>query len=163
MGYQFEAIKPERLERLRHLDDAGRPPRPYLDREGGSPMRCCLGRARPGEEIALVAYAPLRDWAARTGADPGPYEEVGPVYIHAEPCSGPGPGYPVALGGPSRVFRAYTDQGDIHSGRLLTDGLSTDPGSALAVLDGLFGDPEVALVHARAVEFGCFLYEVHRS
>ncbi|GAA4231486.1 hypothetical protein FHR32_003486 [Streptosporangium album] len=163
MEYQFRAIEPETLKRLRHLDDAGRPPRPYLDVEGGSPMRCCLGRARPAEEIVLAAYAPLRGWAAQTGADPGPYEELGPVYIHAEPCSEPAPGYPAALGGPLRVFRAYTAQGDIHGGRLLADGLSADPDAALAVLDELFADPEVALVHARAVEFGCFLYEVRRS
>ncbi|MEU8271499.1 DUF1203 domain-containing protein [Sphaerisporangium sp. NPDC049002] len=26
-----------------------------------------------------------------------------------------------------------------------------------------FADPDVALVHVRAVEFGCFLFEVHRA
>ena len=50
------------------------------------PIRCCLGRSRPYETIALVSYAPLRRWARETGARPGPYDEVGPVFIHPEEC-----------------------------------------------------------------------------
>lgn len=32
-----------------------------------------------------------------------------------------------------------------------------------AALTEAFADSEVALVHVRAVEYGCFLYEVRRS
>jgi hypothetical protein len=31
------------------------------------------------------------------------------------------------------------------------------------LLDALFEDPEVALIHVRAVEFGCFMFEVRRA
>ena len=47
------------LSQLRERDDAGHPPRLLIDQEGGSPLRCCLRRIRPGERVALVAYAPL--------------------------------------------------------------------------------------------------------
>ncbi|CAM5407670.1 hypothetical protein SXANM310S_06108 [Streptomyces xanthochromogenes] len=37
-----------------------------------------------------------------------------------------------------------------------------DP-AVLAALDDAFSDPEVALVHVRAVEYGCYQFEVRRS
>lgn len=39
---------------------------------------------------------------------------------------------------------------------------STDDAGRPAVAGTAFADPEVALVHVRAVEYGCFLYEVRR-
>ncbi|MEU1037209.1 DUF1203 domain-containing protein [Streptomyces sp. NPDC005551] len=152
------------LEELRDRDDAGRPLAPYPDEEGGAPLRCCLRRSVPGERIALVSYAPLRRWAAATWARPGAYDEQGPVFIHAGECAGPEPGgerYPLAGPGVLRVLRRYSDEGHILGGRLLEI-----PQDAEAALDGAladaFADPRVALVHVRAVEYGCFLYEVRR-
>ena len=88
-AYRVRAIEPDVLAQLRRRDDAGHPPRIMTDEEGGSPLRCCLRPVRPGELVALVSYAPLFRWAQQTGADPGPYDEVGPVFIHPEPCAGP--------------------------------------------------------------------------
>ncbi|MFP8908033.1 DUF1203 domain-containing protein [Streptomyces atacamensis] len=160
-------IPPPVLERLRAEDDAGRPALPFADGEGGAPLRCCLRLSRPGERIALVTYAPLRRWAARTGADPGAYDEQGPVFVHAAECGGPGPreslGYPFARPGVRRVLRRYDARGRIAGGLLVE--LPGDPGTdATAVLDAAldeaFADPETALVHVRAVEYGCFQFEV---
>ncbi|MER5644855.1 DUF1203 domain-containing protein [Streptosporangium sp. NPDC002524] len=149
---------------LRVRDDAGRPPRMITDTEGGSPLRCCLRRSLPGERLALLSYAPLRRWGARTGGDPGPYEEVGPVFVHAEPCAGPGgTGFPVDMCGERRVFRAYDADGNILGGRLVDEYASRDAATAETILAEQFADPGVALVHVRAVEFGCFLFEVHRA
>ncbi|WP_328854313.1 DUF1203 domain-containing protein [Microbispora hainanensis] len=165
MTFEIRAIAPDVLDQLRKTDDAGRTPRRIVEEEGGSPLRCCLRRSRPGEAILLVAYAPLRRWALDTGADPGAYEEVGPVFIHEEPCEGPqpetGPGYPAAMGG--RVFRTYRADGSILDGHLVGAHRSADPVAASALLDTLLEDPEAALVHVRAVEFGCFLFEVRRG
>ena len=69
---QIRAIPAEVLSQLRVTDDAGQPMTPFIDEEGGSPLRCCLRRIRPGERVALVSYAPLRRWARQTGARPGP-------------------------------------------------------------------------------------------
>lgn len=71
-GYTAHPIPPTVLEELRTTDDAGRAPAPATDDEGGAPLRCCLRRSRAGERIALVSYAPLRRWAARTAPTRAP-------------------------------------------------------------------------------------------
>ncbi|MFK4596437.1 DUF1203 domain-containing protein [Streptomyces pristinaespiralis] len=161
--YETLAIAPAVLKQLREHDDAGLVPRPAVDPEGGAPLRCCLRHSEAGERIVLVSYAPLRRWAAATGAEPGPYDECGPVFVHAQECAGQtaGPGYPVALHGARRVLRAY-DTG----GRILGGTLVELPHERAAEADGVlrdvFADPAVALVHVRAVEFGCFMVEIRR-
>jgi hypothetical protein len=160
--YDYSAIAPDVLDKLRDKDDAGRRPRLLVDEDGGNPLRCCLTRSAPGESVALVSYAPLHRWAAETGADPGAYDEIGPVFIHPQQCGGPEPGYPSPMGGERRVFRAYTADGRIAGGQLLDDHTSEQIGPAEAALDNLFADPDVAVVHVRAVEFGCFGFEVRR-
>jgi len=161
--FQIRAIDPAVLAELRQRDDSGCPPRLLVDAAGGSPLRCCLRRIRPGERGALVSYAPLRRWARETGADPGPYDETGPVFIHPEPCEGPpDDSYPVALGGSPRVLRAYSADGQILGGRLLNADQSGDAAAAAAVISEMLTETEVALVRARALEFGCFAFEARR-
>ncbi|GAA3072222.1 DUF1203 domain-containing protein [Streptomyces roseofulvus] len=152
------AVGPDALAALRSVDDAGRACVPYVAPEGGEPLRCCLRGARAGERIALVSYAPLRRWAAATGARPGAYDEVGPVFVHAEACAGPEPaeGYPFERPGALRTVRRYSADGRIVGGRLVEL-----PGLDEAFAEA-FADPEVALVHVRAVEYGCFHFEVRR-
>lgn len=157
-------IDPAVLGQLRDTDDAGHACAPFTDAEGGAPLRCCLRRSGTGERIALVSYAPLRRWAAETWARPGAYDEQGPVFIHAEECEGPGgeEGYPFASPGALRTLRRYTAEGHIEGGRLLEI-----PEAATEAFDAAFAEafanPEVVLVHVRAVEYGCFLFEVRRA
>jgi Protein of unknown function (DUF1203) len=109
----------------------------------------------------LASYAPLRRWARETGGDPGPYEETGPIFIHPEPCGGPdGDGFPQAFAAARHVFRCYNSVGEILGGRLVAPAGTVDSHEAL--LADIFTDPLVALVHVRAAEFGCFLFEVRR-
>jgi hypothetical protein len=155
--YTARPITPAILKELRSADDAGREMVPVTDEEGGAPLRCCLRRSEPRELIALVSYAPLRRWAAETGADPGAYDEQGPVFIHAEECGGPDlDGYPFA--GAHRVLRRYSAEGRILGGRLVEP-----PDTYSGAFAAAFANPEVVLVHVRAVEYGCFLYEVRRD
>ncbi|MEU5207742.1 DUF1203 domain-containing protein [Streptomyces sp. NPDC020742] len=165
------AIPPAALKELRDTDDAGRPIEPYTAREDGVPMdcvgsllRCCLRDIRPGERVALVSYAPLRRWAAETGARPGAYDEQGPVFVHAEECGGPdgAEGYPFAGPGALRMLRRYNADGQIIGGRLFeVPEAPESAGEAFdAALDEAFSDPRVKLVHIRAVEYGCFHFEV---
>lgn len=162
MTYRARAIEPAALAELRVTDDAGRPCLPYADAEGGAPLRCCLRLSEPGERIALVSYAPLRRWAARTWAKPGAYDEQGPVFI-CERCEGPGgaEGYPFARAGALRTVRRYDAEGRIVGGRLLEIPEDTTAGYEAAFAEA-FAAPEVALVHVRALEYGCFLFEVRR-
>ncbi|MFE9773111.1 DUF1203 domain-containing protein [Streptomyces sp. NPDC005931] len=146
------------LEELLTADDAGRPAAPFVDTEGGAPLRCCLRAGEPGESLALVSYAPLRRWAAETGVDPGAYDEQGPVFIHAGKCAGPDGEEQLPFTGAHRVLRRYGADGRILGGRLVEAPEDFAPALAEA-----FTDPAVALVHVRAVEYGCFLYEVRRG
>ncbi|MFI9027587.1 DUF1203 domain-containing protein [Streptomyces sp. NPDC053560] len=169
--YSARPIDATALKELRTADDAGQPVLAYTAGGGddplgsvGSPLRCCLRPVRAGERVALVAYAPLRRWAAETGVEPGAYDEQGPVFVHAEECGGPAPdtaGYPFTRTGALRVLRRYTAAGHIAGGRLLE--LPEDADAALdAALDEAFADPGTALVHVRAVEYGCLHFEVRR-
>ncbi|MFC5654067.1 DUF1203 domain-containing protein [Streptomyces nogalater] len=166
LTHQPLAIPPHVLDELRERDDAGVVPRPYAYDTDGAPLRCCLRRGRTGERISLVSYAPLRRWAAEVDADPGAYDEVGPVFIHTGTCQGPDPalGYPFAETGALRVFRRYNDAGHITGGAVVQ--LPVDPVQAQTVVERAlhtaFTDSEVALVHVRAVDYGCFQYEVRR-
>ncbi|MEU8758026.1 DUF1203 domain-containing protein [Streptomyces sp. NPDC048659] len=167
-AYTARPIPPTALAELRRVDDAGRPCVPYdvTEDEGvGSPLRCCLRRAEAGERIALVSYAPLRRWAAGAGVEPGAYDEQGPVFVHAEECGGPVAGpdaYPFGRAGVLRTVRRYDARGRIAGGRLLE--VPEAAGAAFErAFDEAFADPEVAFVHVRAVEYGCYLFEVRRD
>ncbi|MFF8595002.1 DUF1203 domain-containing protein [Streptomyces sp. NPDC015220] len=168
--YTALPIPPDALAELRDTDDSGRPTRPYVAREDGvplacvgSPLRCCLRAVEPGERVALVSYAPLRRWAAATGASPGAYDETGPVFIHADPCEGPraAEGYPFARPGALRTIRRYDTGGRIVGGSLFEIPEDTGAGFERALTQA-FAAPEVALVHVRALEYGCFHFEVRR-
>ncbi|MEU2713563.1 DUF1203 domain-containing protein [Streptomyces sp. NPDC007205] len=159
-------VPPRVLKELRTADDAGRPLAPFTDEEGGAPLRCCLRHSEPGERIALVSYAPLRRWAAETDADPGAYDEQGPVFIHAGQCPGPSGTAALPFTNAHRVLRRYSADGRILGGRLVEPAESFDEAFADAFSDAFadaFADPEVAVVQVRAVEYGCFLYEVRRA
>ncbi|MEU8616627.1 DUF1203 domain-containing protein [Streptomyces sp. NPDC048623] len=164
-AYTALPIAPAALAELRRTDDAGRDCVPYTVTEGGEPLRCCLRGARVGERIALVAYAPLRRWAAESGAEPGAYDEQGPVFVHAEECGGPDPAastaYPFGRAGALRTLRRYDARGRIVGGRLLEIPEAATEGFDEAFAEA-FADPAVVLVHVRAVEYGCFHFEVRR-
>ncbi len=159
------------LKELRVSDDSDRLMEPYAagspsDRPGsvGSPLRCCLRPIEEGERVALVSYAPLRRWAEETWARPGAYDECGPVFIHAEDCGGPDAGrtgYPFARPGALRTLRRYDADGHIVGGRAFEIPEDTDAGFDAALAEA-FAQPDVALVHVRALEYGCFHFEVRR-
>jgi hypothetical protein len=86
------------------------------------------------------------------------------VFIHPEQCDGPSStGYPEDFIGWSRMFRAYRADGSILDGRLASADEVGDRAAAHRLIDEILADPEVAVVHARAVEFGCFTFEIRRA
>ncbi|OKI05371.1 hypothetical protein A6A06_07745 [Streptomyces sp. CB02923] len=160
------------LKELRESDDSGRDMEPFAagsvsDRVDsvGSPLRCCLRAVVEGERIALVSYAPLRRWAQERWARPGAYDECGPVFIHAEECGGPDAagraGYPFARPGALRTLRRYNADGHIVGGRCFEIPADADAGFDAAFAEA-FAQPGVELVHVRALEYGCFHFEVRR-
>jgi Protein of unknown function (DUF1203) len=150
---QVHAIPPAKLATIRDsgTDGHGTAVLPY-PAEGGEPLRCCLTRARPGEEIALISYAPFDK--------PSPWREVGPVYIHPRECAGhPGDELPPDLRGGPRILRTYDadDALDYEHITLVPEGEDIEP-----ALRRLFEVPEVATVHVRTLMPQCFLFAVTR-
>jgi len=151
MTFVISAVPARRLEALRGVDDRGAPVRPFVADEDGAPLRCCLRDARAGERLALVAYRP----AGTAGA----YEEVGPIFLHADPCDGysTDDGYPADFRGRRQVFRAYDTDGRI------ADAVLVDGGDVEADIERLLARPDVATVHSRNVLYGCYMFAIDRA
>jgi Protein of unknown function (DUF1203) len=154
--FRIEAIASVELDRLRPggQDDFGNPIDLTIDEGGGSPLRCCLRPAEPGARVGLIAYRPF--------TRPGPYAEVGPVFIHADRC----PGYdtpdeypPGFRNWPTMIFRPYH-----FNGRMAYPALAmVDGGQAEQVIATMFADPTIELIHSRNLYAGCFMFAIHRS
>ncbi len=146
------AIDPAELDEIRQSgrDTAGNAPALWPDATG-APLRCCLRRARPDDEVGLVSYAPLRQRS--------PGREVGPVFVHARPCGGwpEDSGLPPELRRGPRVLRGYREDGalDYSAIRVVPEGEDVEQ-----PLQELLGDPTVHEVHVRALAAQCFTYRV---
>lgn len=151
----YAAIDPERLDAMRRagVDEFGNPWKPR-DAEDRYPLRCCLRRATPGEEIALISYSPWDTWT--------PWAEAGPVFVHFRRCAGyltPGE-YPPDLRDSHSLLNPFG-----HTGARAYDHIrfvepSDDHAAAAqAVMD----HPDVAYLHVRSAVAQCFTFEVRRA
>jgi hypothetical protein len=151
--FQIHAIPAEVLEEVRSsgLDASGNSVL-RITADGGSPLRCCLRDAEPGEELILFGYEPP--------IPAGPYREVGAVFAHAEACAGPGDAtrYPAAWRGRPQVLRAYDERGWIHDATTRHDG--RDPEAAIAAV---LAEPGVVQIHSRNIDYGCYMFTVTRA
>jgi hypothetical protein len=154
MTFTYVPIPAGELDAIRTAgrDEAGNELIPQIDADGGSPLRCCLRLAAPGESLLLIAYTPP--------GTAGAYAERGPVFIHAERCQGyqTPHAYPPELRGWQQVVRAYDMQGRIATGVLVADGTHAEK-----VIAELLDRPDVELVHLRNVGYGCYNFAVQKG
>jgi hypothetical protein len=147
------AIDPAHLDAVRSsgADGHGNQLRPFAATGEGEPLRCCLRYAEPGEQIALISYAPFEH--------PSVWREVGPVYVHAQRCQGytPTGRLPEQLATGPRVLRTYRadDTMNYEHNTVVTDEAELEP-----IIARLLSDPDVATVHVRTLAPQCFLYAV---
>jgi len=155
VAFRISAIPPQMLDRIRAagIDDFGNPLEVSVDEQGGAPLRCCLRPAAPGDRLVLIAYRPY--------SRPGPYAEVGPVFVHAERCAG--------YTEPARYPAGYRDWATLIFRPYHDDGRMAYP--AIAMVDGpqakqaiaaIFADPTIEMIHARNVYAGCYMFAIHR-
>ncbi len=148
------AIDPARLSAIRSRghDESGHSLLP-LPAEGGEPLRCCLTLATVAEAIALIAYRPF--------TVSSPWAETGPVFIHADECSGYSRSdqLPERLRTGPRVLRTYRADGSLDYADITV--VEKDQDIEAALLD-LLQRPTVATVHVRALAAQCFTYAVTR-
>lgn len=137
------------------VDDGGNAIEPFVDDEGGWPLRCCLQDSAVGERVAIIAWSPF-DWS-------GPYREIGPVVVHADACPTPPARLarlPDALDARPMVLRPYS-----HSHRIVYELVTHLPhGGGLAEhADRLLAHPDVAEVHGRNWTGGCYAFTARRA
>lgn len=153
-SFEVLGADPARLRELRGsgVDHGGNPVEPFVDTEGGWPLRCCLTDSVVGDELAIVAWSPL-PWK-------GPYAEVGPIVIHAHACAGwVGSDVPPQLLSRRQLVRPYgTDRRIAYARTAIVDGDGTLP----AVLAGLLADDDIELVLVRNVLAGCYSFTARR-
>jgi hypothetical protein len=157
MSVTFHGIDRARLERVlaAAVDDGGNPIEPFVDDEGGWPLRCCLQESMPGDRLAIIAWSPF-DWS-------GPYRETGPVVVHVEACPA-APGVltrlPDALDARPMVLRPYS-----HDHRIIYELVAHLPtgGGVGSAAERLLEDPAVAEVHGRNWTGGCYAFTARRA
>lgn len=131
------------------VDHGGNQVEPFIDTDGGMPMRCCLADSAPGDSVAIVAWNPF-PWS-------GAYAETGPIFIHARGC----PGWSVSNELPVEFERRPLTLRPYGPGRTIEYALvrHVDPGDDLGHAIGeLVADHRVDFVHARNRTGGCFAF-----
>ena len=152
----FTGIDCDELERVLVADSdiLGNPIEPFVDPDGGWPLRCCLTDSIPGERIAIIAWSPM-PW-------PGPYAETGPIVIHVDGCAGQGADdhLPHGLETRAMTLRPYGPDRRIAYHRVrhvAADESTTEIVRALLTYD------DVEMVHGRNVTGGCFAFSARTA
>src|SRR5579872_1320582 len=119
---------------------------------GSGPCRDCLRYSKPGEPLLLFSYRPF--------GEPRPYQEVGPVFIHAEPCARyeSTDAIPEDFANRPLVLRPYDANDNIADSQRYADA-----GEAATIARELLANEDVAYVHARSRSHGCYLFRIERG
>ena len=153
---RFEAMPEETARAFQSgaKDANNQPPERHVSDGQANPCRHCLTDIAAGEPLLILAYRPM--------PEPQPYAEVGPVFLHAEPCDryDRPAGVPAMLLNREQILiRGYGDDHRIvyGSGRVI-------PSAAIAeTAEKMFERPEIAYIHPRSASHTCFQCRIDRS
>ncbi len=114
--------------------------------------RRCLHRFRPGETRILFKYRPF--------AKESVFAEAGPIYIHEHDCQ-PATDvlarYPAEFRDLPLLLRGYnSDDGQVTAALIGND-------DAEAIIDRFFANLDVAYIHLRDGEYGCYIARIERA
>lgn len=134
-------------------DANGQGPERMVSDGDGNPCRHCLSTIGTNLPMLVLAWRPF--------PAPQPYAEVGPIFLHADPCSRwDGPDIPpMFLGWERLLIRGYGPDDRIVYGTgqvVATSGLA---GAAEALL----ARPEVTYLHARSASNNCYQCRIDRG
>ncbi len=151
-------IKPELAQEIREkmIDQDGHQLFVSIANENGyGPCRSCLKQFVTGDRRIVFSYSP-------NDVD-HPYNETGPIYIHAEACEP----YQETDAFPPEVehgrikfplvFRAYNEKG------VMIDAVLQNGEPASSTIESLFENDKVAFAHVRNAQVGCFVAHVDRA
>lgn len=158
MNTIYEGVDLVELGRImrRGVDHAGCAISPFIDREGGWPLRCCLADSAPGDRLAIVAFSNF-PWTS-------PFCTTGPIAVHAELCGGTSGTFPAQFDHRAQIVRAYGN-GSRRRHTILYDLNSlVAAGAGLArTIDRVLEDPRVEFVHTHNVLAGCYSFTARRA
>ena len=148
--YQIVPLPTEVADAARRGLTAGAPDHALVtaDSPSGYPCRHCLQWAAPGEQLILFPFASV---------DSGPYQERGPIFVHAAPCTRyrASERYPEAFRN-GRVIRAYDHR------KFMIDARMVNGEGPEQVIEELLANPAVAFLHVRSAVRGCYTMGVER-
>jgi hypothetical protein len=132
-------------------DDFGNTLSPLIA-DGSGPCRHCLRYANSGDRLLLFSYKPF--------AGTVPYQEVGPVFVHADGCErhAPEAGFPADFSQRPLVLRPYDADDNVQDSQVFADA-----GGAERAARALLENPAVAYVHARSRTRGCYMFRIERT
>lgn len=135
-------------------DAHGRKPERHVSDGDGVPCRHCLRDVAAGEHYLILAYCPFTELQ--------PYAEVGPIFLHADPCGAYRDVDAVPamyLRGEPRILRGYDRNDRIIYGT----GKVVEPDHIAEYAAELLDNPDVAYVHVRSSTNNCFACRIERG
>ena len=149
-NYRIVPLPTEVADAARRNLAAGAPDHALVtaDSPSGYPCRHCLQWAKVGERLILFPYASVES---------GPYQERGPIFVHAEPCTryAETERYPAAFRN-GRVIRAYDAR------KFMIDARVVNGEGPEQVIEELFTNPDATFLHVRSASRGCYTMGVER-
>ena len=135
-------------------DANGQPPERHIADGDGVPCRHCLAEVPQGEPYLILAHRPF--------PAPQPYAELGPIFLHAEPCRRhePAAGLPALYRTRDQVLlRGYgADDRIVYGTGRVIGGAEIEPRSA-----ELLARPDVAYLHLRSASNNCYHFRIERA
>ena len=137
------------------LDANNQAPERHISDGDGVPCRHCQRDVAAGEPYLILAYRPF--------PEPQPYAEVGPIFLHAEPCER----YP-STGATPRMFmkpgRRYLLKGYHSDDRIFYGtGQIVEPDDVASAAAKILRRSDVAYVHVRSALNNCFQCRIDRA
>lgn len=135
-------------------DANGQPPERHLAEDDGLPCRHCQRSIAAGEPYLVLAYRPFP--AAQ------PYAELGPIFLHAEPCQR----HPDSAALPDMfrdwknvLIRGYGPNDRIVYGT----GEVVPPRDVTAAAERILARADVGYVHLRSSTNNCYQLRIERA
>ena len=152
-GFDIYPLKTHEAEEIKQSrrDIHGNKPELSQALTNRSICRRCLRRFNPGDERLLFKYRPFRKESV--------FAEAGPIYIHhshCEPAAEPLTRYPEEFRSLPLLLRAYRSDDTQVIAQLITDG------DAETIVTRFFEDSQVAYIHLRDAEYGCYVARIER-
>lgn len=135
-------------------DANGQLPERHISDGEGVPCRHCLTEVPKGEPYLILAHRPFPALQ--------PYAELGPIFLHAEPCQrhDPAAGVPELYRGRAQILLRGYGAND----RILYGTGTVIPATLLEPTAAeLLERPEIAYLHLRSATNNCYHFRIERG